>query len=67
MLCDLKFGPFGIGVFCRNYPWLDEEVWHESFEVHGHSEGVRCEAGRAVRLVNGQKPVEFGQKEALAP
>jgi len=46
MLCHLKFGPFGIGVFCRNFPWLDEEVWHESIEVHGRPESVRREARR---------------------
>lgn len=46
LLCHLKFGPFGVGVFCRSYPWLDEDVWHESIEVHGRPESFRREAGR---------------------
>lgn len=25
LLCHLKLGPFGIRVFCRSFPWLDEE------------------------------------------
>ena len=46
MLCHLKFGPFGIRVFCRNFPWLDEKVWHEGIEVHGRAESVGNEARR---------------------
>ncbi|GBF58986.1 hypothetical protein PbB2_02677 [Candidatus Phycosocius bacilliformis] len=46
VLCHLKFGPFGVGVFCRSFPWLDEEVWHESIEVHVRAESVRREARR---------------------
>ncbi|WP_284361856.1 hypothetical protein, partial [Candidatus Phycosocius spiralis] len=41
VLCHLRLGPFGIRVLCRNFPWLDEEVWHESIEVHGRPESVR--------------------------
>lgn len=40
MLCHLKFGPIGIRVFCRIFPWLDEEFRHESILVHRPLEGA---------------------------
>ncbi|WP_239806624.1 arylsulfatase [Croceicoccus hydrothermalis] len=45
LLCHLKTGPFLVRVFRRRHPWLDKEFWHESFEVHGRTEGVRHQAG----------------------
>ncbi len=46
LLVHRRFGPFGIRVFCRSYLWLNEEVWHESVEVHRRPESVCCEARR---------------------
>jgi hypothetical protein len=33
-------------VFCRSFPWLDEEFWHESIEGQGRAVSVRREARR---------------------
>jgi putative transposase len=37
LLCHLKTGPFLVRVFCRRFPWLGKEVWHEGIEVHGRA------------------------------
>src|SRR5690606_36628189 len=56
LLCHLKTGPVGSRVFCRMFPWLGEESWHEGIEVHGRAEGVRGQAGRGRYARGGDLP-----------
>lgn len=45
VLFHRKLGSFGIRVLCRSYLWLDEEVWHDSIEVHGRRESFVLKQG----------------------
>jgi putative transposase len=44
----LKTGPFAGRVFRSKFPWLDEELRHESFDVHGRAE-KRSSSSRATK------------------
>lgn len=45
LLCSLKTGSFGTGVFRDNVPWLGGAEDDEGIEVFGRAEGVYPEAG----------------------